>query len=63
MYDLYIYEVTNWRALAAAAEPPIPEEVLPDVIPALEKLEAAFRRMEDAIPPETLLWSGPEDES
>jgi len=62
LYDLYIYEVTNWKALAAAAEPPVPEDLLPDVIPALEKLEAAFRPLERSIPPDTLLWSGPEDE-
>jgi hypothetical protein len=62
LYDLYIYEVTNWKALAAAAEPPVPEDLLPDVIPALEKLEAAFRPLERSIPPDTLLWAGPEDE-
>jgi hypothetical protein len=62
LYDLYIDEVTHWRALAAAAEPPIPEEVLPEVIPALEKIEAAFRPLERTIQPDTLLWSGPEDE-
>jgi hypothetical protein len=62
LYDLYIDEVTNWRALAAAAEPPIPEELLPEVIPALENLEAAFRPLERVIQPDTLLWSSPEDE-
>jgi len=62
LYDLYIYEVTNWKALAAAAEPPVPEDLLPDVIPALEKLEAALWPLERSIPPDTLLWSGPEDE-
>jgi hypothetical protein len=60
LYDLYIYGVTNWRALAAAAEPPVPEDPLPEVIPALEKLEAALRLLEPAIPPDTLLWNGPE---
>jgi len=63
LYDLYICVVTNWKALAAAAEPPVPEELLPEVIPALEKLEAAFRPLERAIPPDTLLWSGHEDEA
>jgi hypothetical protein len=63
LYDLYICVVTNWKALAAAAEPPVPEELLPEVIPALEKLEAAFRPLEGAIPADTLLWSGPEDEA
>jgi hypothetical protein len=60
LYDLYIWVVTNWRALAAAAEPPVPEDLLPDVLPALEKLEAAFRVLEREIPPETLLWNGTE---
>ena len=46
--------------MAAAAEPPVPEELLPEVIPALEKLKAALRALEVAIPPETLLWNGPE---
>ena len=55
--------MTNWKALAAAADPPVPEDLLPEVIPALEKLEAAFRALERAIPPETLLWNGPEDAS
>ena len=54
--------MTNWKALAAAAEPPVPEDLLPDVIPALETLEAAFRPLERAIPPDTPLWSGVEDE-
>jgi hypothetical protein len=63
LYDLYIYEVTHWRTLAAAAEPPIPEDLIPDVIPVLEKLEAVLRPLESGIPPDTLLWSGPEAES
>jgi hypothetical protein len=40
----------------------IPEDLVPDVIPALEKLEAAFRPLERTIPIETLLWSDAEDE-
>ena len=54
--------MTNWKALAAAAEPPVPENLLPDVIPALEELEAALRVVERDIAPETLLWNGREDE-
>jgi len=49
--------------LAAAAEPPVSEELLPEVIPALEKLESAFRTLERTIPPDTPLWSGPEDDA
>jgi hypothetical protein len=63
LYDLYIYGVTNWRALAAAAEPPVPEDLLPNVIPPLENLEAVLRALEGAIPPETTLWNGPEEDS
>ena len=55
--------MTDWKALAAAAEPPVPEDLLPDVVPGLEKLEAALRVLEREIPPETLLWNGVEDEA
>ena len=63
MYDLYIWVVTNWKALAAAADPPVPEELLPEVIPILEKLEAAFRPLEQSLTPDTLLWTDTEDVS
>jgi len=63
LYDLYICVVTHWKALAAAAEPPVPEDLLPDVIPALEKLEAALRVLERDVPAETLLWNECEDEA
>ena len=53
--------MTNWKALAAAAEPPVPEDLLPDVIPGLEKLEAVFRPLALSLPPETLLWVDSED--
>jgi hypothetical protein len=62
-FDLYICVVTHWKALAAAAEPPVPEDLLPEVIPALEKLEAALRVLEREVPPETLLWNGPEEQA
>jgi hypothetical protein len=48
--------------LAAAAQPPVPEDLLPDVIPALEKLEAVLRVLEGDLPIETPPWSGIEDE-
>ena len=47
--------------MAAAAEPPVPEELLRDVIPTLEKLESAFRPLEQSLPPDTLLWTDSED--
>lgn len=52
--------MTDWKALAAAAEPLVPDDLLPEVIPALEKLEAAFRVLERGIPPDTMAWTGPE---
>jgi hypothetical protein len=54
--------MSTWKELAANADPPVPEDLLPDVIPALEKLEARFRPLERTILPETPLWSGVEDE-
>jgi len=55
--------VTNWKALAAAADPPVPEDLLLDVIPTLEKLEAVFRPLERSLPPDTPLWTNSEDAS
>jgi len=49
--------------LAAAAQPPVPEDLLPDVIPTLEKLEALFRPLEQSLPPDTPLWTDSEDAS
>lgn len=49
--------------MAAAADPPVPEELLPQVIPVLETLEAAFRPLVEDLPPDTLPWAGPEDEA
>ena len=54
--------MSTWKELASNADPPVPEDLLPDVIPALEKLEVAFRPLERTILPETPLWSGLEDE-
>jgi len=61
LYDLYICVVTNWKALAAAADPPVPEDLLPDVIPGLEKIEAVFRPLALSLPSDTLLWPDSED--
>jgi hypothetical protein len=41
----------------------VPENLLADVIPALEKLECGLRALERGIPPDTLLWNGTEDEA
>jgi hypothetical protein len=51
--------MTDWKALAAAAEPPVPEELLDQVIPPLVALEAAFRPLLRDVPPDALAWDGP----
>ena len=48
--------MTTWKALAANVEPSVQEDLLPEVMSALERLEAAFRPLERAIAPDTLLW-------
>jgi hypothetical protein len=55
--------MTDLKALAAAMDPPVPEELLPQVIPPLEALEAAFRPVVENVPHDTLMWTGPEDEA
>jgi hypothetical protein len=50
--------MTDWKALAAAAKPPVPEELLEQVIPPLEALEAAFRPLLRDLPPDSLAWDG-----
>jgi hypothetical protein len=55
--------MSDWRAIAAAVDPPVPEELLPQVIAPLESLEAAFRPMVEDMPPDTLPWAGPEDQA
>jgi len=49
--------MTNWKALAAAIDPPVPEDALPKVTPVLEALEAALEPMVEALPIDTLPWS------
>ena len=53
----------DWRAIAKAVNPPVPQELLPQVIPPLEALEAAFRPLVQNIPPDALPWTGPEDDA
>jgi hypothetical protein len=51
--------MTDWKALARAAQPPVPEELLDQVIPPLEALEAAIRPLLQNLPPDTPVWQGP----
>jgi len=52
----------DWKALAKAARPPVPEELLPNVIPALESLESALGRLEQRLPPDALPWPAEDEE-
>jgi hypothetical protein len=38
--------MTDWKTLAAARCPDIPADAVPDMTPALDSLEAAFRPLE-----------------
>jgi hypothetical protein len=51
--------MTDWKALAEAVEPPVPEEMLDQVIPPLEALEAAFQPLLQNLPPDAPAWHGP----
>jgi len=53
---------TDWKARAAAANPPVPGEILEQAIPLLDALEAAFRALEARIPADGLAWDGPDCE-
>jgi len=49
--------LTDWKALAAALDPPVPEAALPKVTPILEALETALEPLAEALPTDTLPWS------
>ena len=49
----------DWAARAKAAHPPVPEDILDQVVPPLEALERAFGPLVLEIPPDGLAWDGP----
>lgn len=53
--------MTDWKNLAASADPPIPAADIEKAVPILEALESAFRPLVASIPPGTDVWTGPED--
>jgi hypothetical protein len=53
--------MTDWKKIAAALDPPIPEADVENFLPALERLEAAFRPLQRSLTPESDVWTGPED--
>jgi hypothetical protein len=52
--------MTDWNALAAALDPPLPADGVAKAAPLLERLEAAMEPMESAVPLDTLPWTEPE---
>jgi hypothetical protein len=51
--------MTDWQAVAAALQAPIPPGDRASVIAPLEKLERDFRPLKENIPLDTPLWAGP----
>lgn len=56
-------ETTDWRAIAAAVEPAIPEDAQIAAAAKLEVPQATLREYFARIPPEQLLWTGPTNDS
>jgi hypothetical protein len=53
--------MTDYKKLAAALQPPIPEADVEKIIPTLQALEKSFRALREKIPSGADLWTGPED--
>ena len=51
--------MTDWQAVASALQAPIQPEDRASAIAPLEKLERAFRPLQENIPLDTPLWGGP----
>jgi hypothetical protein len=55
--------MTDWKKMASALDPAIPEADAEKVLPVLNALEAAFRPLRASIPDGTDLWTGPDSDS
>jgi hypothetical protein len=44
--------MTDWKKIAAALDPPIPEPDIEKLLPVMETLEAAFRPLQRTLTPE-----------
>lgn len=53
--------MTNWKATAAALDPPIPDADIERLLPVVTALEEAFRPLQATLTPEDDVWTGPED--
>lgn len=55
--------MTDYKKMAAALDPPIPEADVEKIAPVLAALEQSFAPLRASIPPGADMWSGPEDEA
>jgi hypothetical protein len=55
------WRMPDWKRLAAALDPPIPESDVEEIAPVLDALEAAFRPLQRSLPPDAIMWTRPED--
>ena len=53
--------MNDWKKLAAALDPPIPEADVERIASVLDALETAFRPIQRSLTPDAVLWTGPED--
>ncbi|HLX43289.1 MAG TPA: hypothetical protein VKR43_07635 [Bryobacteraceae bacterium] len=53
--------MTDWKKMASALDPGIPDADAEKVVPVLNALEAVWRPLQASIPAGTDLWTGPED--
>jgi hypothetical protein len=49
--------MTDWRVVAKALEPAIPETDIERVVPILEQLERVWEPLRASIPPGTEMWT------
>jgi hypothetical protein len=53
--------MTDWKKIAAALDPPIPEVDVERLSPVMDALENAFRPLQQTLTAESDVWTGPED--
>lgn len=53
--------MTDWKRVAAALDPPIPDADVEKLLPVMDALEASFRPLQATLTPESDVWTGPED--
>ena len=52
--------MTDWKRVAAALDPPIPDAGIERLLPVMDALEAAFRPLQATLTPEDDVWTGVE---